>query len=144
MQLKNKYLHWLQYIGLNSITYLPILIYITRNYVVSHTFHGDRESTALTVFQNIQLFLNVLIHDLNLFLLLLLGIAVFIYFLIIKNYKPSNLAKQFIFPLSYILFSLLTYIAILIYTTSQVKVNPISTRYLSPIYFYFLLFIFIS
>ncbi|EDN69289.1 membrane protein [Beggiatoa sp. PS] len=46
--------------------------------------------------------------------------------------------------LSYLLFFVLTYIAILAYTASQVHIDPIQSRYLSPIYFYFFLFIFIS
>jgi hypothetical protein len=49
-----------------------------------------------------------------------------------------------VFPLSFIFLMVSIYIGILVYTTSQVKLDPISIRYFSPIYAFFFLFVFIT
>jgi len=140
---KNQYLLWNQYLLLNSLTYLPIILYLIRNYFISRTFHGNREPAELSIFQNLHRVVEVFTSDFSVFLLILLLISLIFYVFIIKNRKQLAINHSLL-ALSYIFAFIVIYTIMLVYTTSQVIVNPISTRYFSPIYFAFFLFIFIS
>ena len=132
-----KYLLW------NSITYIPIFLYMARNYFIWGAFHGSRGVSEITVGQNIYRACKVLGEDLNGYLLTLLAISLVLY-LSLTRVRGYSLRSKFVLPLSFILFFVITYISLLVYTTSRVTVDDIETRYLAPIYFYCLLFIFIS
>jgi len=135
---------WHKYLFLNSLTYIPSLLYLGNNYMISHTFHGQRYPSNLTIFENVLSTFKVFKSDISFFLWLLLTISIVLYFFLMMA-KKYLLAKQHTsLVLSYILFFILTYTTIVVYTASQVKIDPIQSRYFSPIYSYFFLFIFIS
>jgi hypothetical protein len=140
---KNQYFLWNQYLLLNSLTYLPIILYLVRNYMISRTFHGHREPAELSIFQNLHRVVEVFTSDFSIFLLILLIISLIFYVFLIKN-RNQLIINHSLLALSYIFAFIVIYTIMIVYTTSQVIVNPISTRYFSPIYFTFFLFIFIS
>ncbi|EDN69288.1 membrane protein [Beggiatoa sp. PS] len=51
---------WHKYLFLNSLTYIPSLLYLGNNYIISHTFHGQRYPSNLTIFENLLFIFNVL------------------------------------------------------------------------------------
>ena len=128
---KQNYL-WKKYLLWNSITYIPILLYITKNYIYFNVFHGDRQSSNLTIYQNFDRVLTVLTSDLNVFLLTLFALSVLSY--VIFAFFNRQKSEKSIALISYILSFIIIYIILLVYTTSQVQVDPISTRYFSPLY----------
>jgi len=132
-----------KYLLLNTISYIPLILFLIRNYLVFKTFHGIRNPTHLTVFQNCIEVLKVLNESLCSYLLILLVMSIVLYILFKKKDIKMGENKS-IFSLSYIFLMVFIYIGILIYSTSSVKVDPIAIRYFSPIYSFFFLFVFIN
>ncbi len=140
---KEKDVSILKYLLLNSITYLPVLAFIIRNYVVSKTFHGSRVPTHLTSFGNYRKVIGVLEANLSTYFIVLLVLSLVVYLLFMKKQLPVETCRTtYSLPLTYILVFVFIYTAMLIYTTSTVRVDPVSERYFSPIYALFFLFVF--
>jgi len=134
---KKHYFFW------NSLMYLPILLYEGRNYIIFGTFHGYRVPTQLTIMDNAYLSFHYIKTDISTYLWILFVIAIIQYIILLKQGDSISI-KKFLFPLTFILFFLVSYIIALICTTSIVIIDPIDTRYFTPIYSYFLLFIFLN
>lgn len=131
-----------KYLLLNTISYLPIILFLIRNYLFLKTFHGPRTSAHLTVFQNCIEVFKVLGENLCSYLLMLLIMSIVFYILFKKkDIKPGE--NKTTFSLSYILLIAAIYIGMMVYSTSSVRLDPISIRYFSPIYAFFFLFVFI-
>lgn len=132
----------IKYLLLNSISYLPVLVFIIRNFIISKTFHGSRIPTTLSGYANISEMLKVLENNLSVYFIILAVPALVVYgFFIGKRITVDNRGSAYMFLLSYILIFVFLYISMVIYTTSTVKVDPISIRYLAPLYPLFFLFV---
>lgn len=132
-----KYLLW------NSVSYIPSLLYLIRNYAIWQTLHGPRISPFRTLFYNFEQTFKVFGKELNLFLLALLVLALTLFIFLVKTGGQTE-TNRYVLPLAYIMFFVGLYLAILLYVTTQTAVVKIQTRYFSPVYFYLFLFVFIS
>lgn len=123
-----------------GIIFVPLFLFLLRNYLVTGTLHGYREPTTKTLFYNLYITLHVLGKELSFYLLALVIIS-FIFFVLLLKKQKNGEAKKYIIPFGFVLLLLLMYTGMLIYTTSSVEVQPITTRYFSPVYPLFFLFI---
>jgi hypothetical protein len=134
---RDTYLLW------NSLSYIPSLLYLMRNYAIWQTLHGPRVSPFRTFFYNLEQTFKVFGKELNLFLLALLVIALVLFIFLVKSGGQTE-KNRYVVPLAYIAFFVGLYLAMLLYVTAQTAVVKIQTRYFSPLYFYLFLFVFIS
>jgi hypothetical protein len=131
------------YLLWNSLSYIPSLLYLMRNFAIWQTLHGPRVSPFRTLYYNLEQTFKVLGKELNLFLLALLVIALVLFiFLVRSRGQPER--NRYVLPLAYIAFFVGLYLAMLLYVTTQTAVVKIQTRYFSPIYFHLFIFVFIS
>ncbi|NIM97287.1 MAG: hypothetical protein GTO24_04150 [candidate division Zixibacteria bacterium] len=132
-----------KYILWNSLSYIPSLLYLMRNYAIWQTFHGPRVRPFRTLFYNLEQTLKVIGRETNLFLLALLVLALILFIFLVKTGGQTE-KNRYVLPLAYIAFFVGLYLVILLYMIAQNAVVKIQTRYFSPIYFYLFLFVFIS
>jgi hypothetical protein len=131
------------YLLWNSLSYIPSLLYLMRNYAIWQTLHGPRVSPFRTLFYNLEQTFKVFGKELNLFLLALLVLALVLFIFLVKSGGHTG-KDRYVVPLAYIAFFVGLYLAMLLYVTAQTAVVKIQTRYFSPLYFYLFLFVFIS
>ena len=131
------------YLLWNSLSYIPSLLYLMRNFAIWQTLHGPRVSPFRTFYYNLEQTFKVFGRELNLFLLALLVIALVLLIFLVKSRGGSE-RNRYVLALAYIAFFVGLYLAMLLYVTTQTAVVKIQTRYFSPIYFYVFLFVFIS
>ena len=131
------------YLLWNSLSYIPSLLYLMRNYAIWQTLHGPRVSPFRTLFYNLEQTFKVFGKELNLFLLALLVIALVLFIFLVKSGGQTE-KNRYVVPLTYIAFFVGLYSAMLLYVTAQTAVVKIQTRYFSPLYFYLFLFVFVS
>jgi hypothetical protein len=136
-----KYIVIYKYLILNTIAAIPVIMYMIRNYSISQTFHGHRMPSEYTLWQNLYFSWEVLISDLTFSVWLLLITASLLSFLIYKSQSPL---KKISLPIFYIILFMMIYLIMLFYSTSQIKLDIMSTRYLSPLYICLFILIFIS
>ncbi|OQY48974.1 MAG: hypothetical protein B6242_00850 [Anaerolineaceae bacterium 4572_78] len=106
------------YLFLHSLTYIPISLYLIRNYVISQTLHGFRLKSELSVWGNIYTLLNVFANDMGYYLLIILSISILIYLFHLRT-SDETIQNRLIKPLSFILGVILVYCAVLIYSFLQ-------------------------
>ena len=133
-----------KYLLLNSLSYIPIILYLRSNYINSGTFFGPRVPPNLTIFDNLHRTIEVFNSDFGLFLLILLLISTIFYFELIKKTEKAQSERNISFSLTALVVTFISYTFFIIYTATQAKVDPINTRYYAPIYPIILLFIFIG
>ncbi len=133
-----------KYLVLSSIAYIPIAFYFYKNLRTTGTLTGARVAANLTIFETMNSTLDVLLKDINIYLRILILISIIIYVLMILNHKRFKGIGNTLFPSSFILIFFTFYCAFIAYMTAQSKVDPINTRYFSPLYPYILIFTFIS
>ncbi len=130
----------LKYAVLFSISYLPSLLYIIRNYFISQTFHGARIPTTLTLIDNLNRVSHLFGKELSVYFLILLAVSFLLYVILLKHHRDSN-RRPLLLVSTFILVYISIYMAMILHTTSTIKIDPVSTRYFSPVYPLFFLFI---
>ncbi len=139
----NKRSSVVKYLLLSTISFLPIGLYLLRNYRDTGTLTGERLPANLTIFGNLNSVLEVFVQDINLYFRILFLISVIFYVIILFNKNRIGNTKN-IFPSSFILILFFLYTCFILYTTTQAKVDPIGTRYFAPLYPLLLIFTFIG
>jgi hypothetical protein len=139
----NRFSAIIKYLLISSISYLPIGLYLLKNYLESGTLFGQRTLSQFTLFGNLNRAIEVFIADINLYLRILIFVSLVLY-VVIFIYRDRIKKAHNIFPLSFISGFIFFYTCFIIYTTTRAIVDPINTRYLAPLYPYLLLFSFIS
>jgi Dolichyl-phosphate-mannose-protein mannosyltransferase len=122
------------------ITTLPLGVWILRNYLLSHTFFGQRAESSYTLFDNlififntfIKWFLPLGINELQLFVLAII-LFLFILTTIILIHK-RNKKEQKLNQIAPILVFILFYSAIIAISSTTTAYDKISDRLLSPIF----------
>jgi hypothetical protein len=133
-----------KYLLINSLSYIPIVLYMRNNYITTGTFFGERVQPELTIFDNLYRTIGVFRSDFTPYLLLLLLLTTVFYLVSLKNSINARLERIVLFSLSTIALALFTYTSFIIYSTSQASVDPISTRYYAPTYPLIFVLIFIG
>jgi hypothetical protein len=122
------------------VTIIPILSFLIRNYILTKTFWGFRESSNYNILQNIKLTLNTILSWFipqrilfykSIIILVIIIITILFSWLIIKNrasIKKFCLNKINLFTI------IIFYLGFLIITSSLVSYNEIGNRLLSPVF----------
>lgn len=128
------------YISLSAAGFAPLLIYLVWNRARSGTFFGERVASDVTVGENIRLVLQTLFGDFGVWMLLLLVIAVGLYAWMFSR-RSSDAVKRRLTAMTFMLSFAILYTGLVIYSASSAKIDPIDTRYFSPVHFIPFLFI---
>lgn len=142
---KERYLHTTIFTILSS---LPICVWIIRNYILSGTFFGLRGESSYSIFDNISFYIQTIYpwflpknYKGYLFLALFLLLIILI-FIETKFIKKVN--KESTRVIGLILVFVLVYSVILITASTLKAYDPISDRFLSPIYIPIIFILFIT
>lgn len=133
---KKKFYHTIIY---SLISLLPVLLWITRNYIISNSLTGSRASSSFSITQNLYLTYNTMKEWFlppeyyNWYLVPAgLVLAVFFIYIFLKN-KKNQSRQEFKFQYSLIIY-ISIYICTLMITSSMYAYDKIGDRLLSPVY----------
>lgn len=120
------------YAGTLGLATLPGLLYITRNWLVFGTLHGQRQMALGSVGRNLGHLASVFWQDLYWPILLLFALAG-ILFARRRPVGPSTPSPSMV-VLMYLLALIAVYVTAVLCSVSTVAIDELSTRYFSPIY----------
>ncbi|MCP5052884.1 MAG: glycosyltransferase family 39 protein, partial [bacterium] len=103
----------IKYLAWNSISYIPTLVFITRNYLLTGTFHGYRNPAAKSIFYATHRTFRLLGLELSFYFLVLLTVSIVLFVLLVRKYNATE-TKQYIVPMSFMLLFVFIYIALLV------------------------------
>ena len=109
--------------------FMPSVAYAVRNYLISGYAHGRRTPALVGLWHNVSLTATTLIDDLGIMLIpIILALVWALWRLFRRRTERADIAVRYI--------ALVTgaYVALLLYSTSTVRIDPISARYFAPLY----------
>jgi len=133
---------WSTYLLSYSVSFIPSLLWVGRNYLIFGTLHGVRDPSEATISESITLIAKILLEDLDIVLLGLLLISLFRYLWMWREHTNGTRRTSVVF-LSYLLSLFSLYILLMILVSLHAAV-PALSRYFSPLYFTLYLFIGVS
>lgn len=121
---------------LAALSLMPLLVYLARNWVLFGTFAGERIASPTALTENAHIALIVLAEDLPLPFLLVLSAALLVLFWRRPRSNPPQRFLRVLLPAFTIL-----YLVFLLSSASRYQIDPLSTRFLFPLYPIFIIFV---
>jgi len=129
-----------RYVAAAIVAGAPLATCLLINGVRSGAFFGAREVATVSFMNNVELMVATLSEDLSLWMALLLVISVPACGVLFWR-RQFGRARRALLLVAAGAGVLLAYVAFLLYATSTVHLDPVGTRYFSPIYFLPFLFV---
>jgi hypothetical protein len=126
----------IRYLLLGSICWLPPAAYLVRNYCVANRLHGNRQPADISLSQNLGRLADVWTSDVSVLLTVLAILAPVGVALRFRGAPAGSKRRLCAYAALCATACLVAYCALLLHATTRWVVDPINTRYLSPVYFY--------